>query len=414
MLLKLALRSLANRQGAAWMTLLSILVSVTLLLAVEHLRLQAKQSFNRTISGVDLIVGAPTGATNLLLYTVFRMGNPTKGIDWKSYVALSSASSVDWAIPISLGDTAHGFRVLGTTSDYFKFYQYGRQQPLRLQHGQAFNTPFEAVLGSAVANQLGYQIGDDIVLSHGLGKVSFLQHQHSPFVVSGILQATGTPVDQTIHVSLQGLEVAHMSETQAQSLKQQYQGETITPIEITKISAIFVGLKSKVQSLQMQSAVNQYKDEPLMAIMPGVALSELWQLVGNLENILLIISILILLSSLLGLATMLLTSIRERKHEMAILRTIGAKPWVIFMLIQAEAMLLAVFACGLAVFLVWSGLHFGEGWLAQRFGLFIDNQVLGIITWSRVGLICIATFVIASIPAIAAYRQSIQQGLTSR
>ncbi|GAA0853107.1 ABC transporter permease [Aliiglaciecola litoralis] len=414
MLLKVALHSLANRKAAAWLTLLSIVVSVTLLIAVEHLRVQAKQSFGRTVSGVDLIVGAPTGATNLLLYSVFRMGNPTNSIRWQSYKALQNATSVDWAIPISLGDSYQGFRVMGTTIDYLEHFKYGSQQSLRLAQGKAFQSPFDAMLGADVAKQLGFKIGDKIVLSHGLGSVSFSHHDHAPFVVSGILAATGTPIDKTIHISLQGAEVAHMSQQQAEQVMHRVESGQDVDIEISAISAIFVGLKSKVHSLQMQSVVNRYQAEPLMAIIPGVALTELWELVGNLENILLVVSIMVLISSLLGLATMLLTSIRERKNEMAVLRAIGAKPWVIFVLIQAEAMLITVFASLIGVGLVWLGLMMGADLLAQEYGLFIDSNVFTIATWARVGLICCASFVLSAMPAISAYRHSLQQGLTAR
>ncbi|MDO6693786.1 ABC transporter permease [Aliiglaciecola sp. 3_MG-2023] len=414
MILSIALKSLNHRLTAVLLTMLSIIVSVSLLLSVEHLRIQAKDSFGRTISGVDLIVGAPTGQSNLLLYSVFRIGNPTNNVSWDSYQALAKLPSVKWIIPIALGDSHRGFRVLGTNNNYFQHFQYGSKQPLVLAQGTQLLSTFDAVIGAAVAKKLNYQLGDEIEMSHGLAEVSFTKHSHSPFVVKGILEPTGTPVDQTIHVSLAGLEAAHKSESEIDEILHQIEAGEQVDIDIDGVTAMFIGLNSKMQLFQLQRGINQYKKEPMLAIIPGVAFSELWQLVGNVENMLLFISALILFSSLLGLGTMLLTTVRERRHEMAILRAIGAHSRVIFLLIQMEAMLLSLFASVIALILVWLGFQFGAKWLSAEYGLFIENSILGLRSLAIIGLVSGATFLIACIPAISAYRQSIQQGLISK
>ena len=116
---RLALQSLRNRALTASLTVLAIAFSVMLLLGVEKVRTGARQSFADTISGTDLIVGARSGAIQLLLYSVFRIGNATNNVTWKSYSDIAKRPEVDWIVPISLGDSHHGFRVLGTTPDYF-------------------------------------------------------------------------------------------------------------------------------------------------------------------------------------------------------------------------------------------------------------------------------------------------------
>lgn len=413
MLVRIAVASLKSRRGAVIMTLLSIIVSVSLLLSVELIRQQAKASFGRTVSGVDLIVGARTGPTNLLLYSVFRMGNPANNIAWQSYQNIEQSPSVAWIIPMSLGDSHRGYRVLGTTEDYFSHFKYGNKQPLTFDTGVVFDSPFTIVLGADVASSLDYQVGDEIVLSHGVGHTSFHHHEHSPFTVSGILAPTGTPVDQTLHVSLAGVEVMHMPEKQVFALKEQWaQGNDIS-IEITSVSAIMLGLKSKIQALQLQRQINQYQPEPLMAILPGVALAELWQLIGNVENVLLLISAFILVSSLLGMATMLLTSIRERQREFAVLRAIGAGPLTIFTLIQVEAILITLLACAIATSLVWLTIALGSDWLSHEFGLFIENTVFSAHTLLIIGVATLLTLLIACIPALNAYRQTLHRGLSN-
>ena len=128
-------------------------------MGVEHIRSQSKQSFNSTVSGVDLIVGARTGSLNLLLYSVFRLGSPTNNIDWETYQQISYNAKVAWSIPISLGDSHKGFRVMGTTTDYFKYFSYGKKRQLEFSRGKPFEHVFDVVLGAQVAKKLGYQLG---------------------------------------------------------------------------------------------------------------------------------------------------------------------------------------------------------------------------------------------------------------
>ena len=136
----------------------SIAISVALLLGVEKIRTEARSSFASTISGTDLIVGARSGDINLLLYSVFRIGNATNNISWESYQDITSRPEVAWAIPISLGDSHRGFRVMGTNGDYFEHYRFARTRALTLAEGKPFAEVFDTVLGADVAAQLGYQL----------------------------------------------------------------------------------------------------------------------------------------------------------------------------------------------------------------------------------------------------------------
>ena len=210
-LLRLALASLNNRRFTALLTVFAIALSVCLLLAVERVRNETRASFASTISGTDLVVGARSGSVNLLLYSVFRIGNATNNIRWDSYQRFAEHPRVAWAIPISLGDSHRGYRVMGTSTAYFEHYRYGRKQPLQLAEGRAFESdPFEVVLGAEVASALGYKLDDSIVLAHGVARVSLVQHDDKPFRVVGVLQRTGTPVDRTLHISLAGMEALHV------------------------------------------------------------------------------------------------------------------------------------------------------------------------------------------------------------
>ena len=130
--LRLALKSLVNRWVTALLTIATIAASVVLLLGVEEVRTGARQSFADTISGTDLIVGARSGALNLLLHSVFRIGNATNNITWETYQDIAKRPEVAWIVPLSLGDSHRGFRVLGTENSYFEHYRYRRGQHLQL------------------------------------------------------------------------------------------------------------------------------------------------------------------------------------------------------------------------------------------------------------------------------------------
>ncbi len=280
----LAFKSLRNRKFTAGLTVVSIALSVTLLLGVERIRKEAQTSFTNTISGTDLIVGARTGPVQLLLSSVFGLSDATNNITWESYEVIAHHPGVAWTIPISLGETHAGFRVTGTTHAYFEHFQYGRRQALQIQAGQWFADESGAVLGAEVAESLGYSVGADIVVAHGSGDVSFIKHDAHPFRVAGILEPTGTPVDRTIIVSLAGIDAIHAgmdpTDEHGHDPLSAHEGHHHHDHDRNAVTAFYVGLKSRSTALSVQRVINEYKGEPLTAVLPAVALQELWGIVG--------------------------------------------------------------------------------------------------------------------------------------
>jgi len=411
MLLHVAKQSLLSRKKTALLTFLSLLISMLVLFCVEHIRLQAKSSFNRTISGTDLIVGAPSGQLNLLLYSVFRMGSPTNNIKYESYNTLTNSSLVKWAIPISLGDSHKGFRVLGTNDVYFQHYRYGDQRLLTFSSGQKFETLFDTVIGSDVAKKLGYKIGDEVVISHGIGHTSFKNHDKSPFVISGILAPTGTPVDKTVHVSLQAIDAIHMAPAQLQKLVNNPASYSAEPQSIT---AMMLGLNNKFSTFKLQRDINNYDKDRLMAVLPGVAMTELWGMMSYVENVLRVIAALVLISALFGLSTMLLASINERLSEIAVFRVLGAGPFKIMSLIFLEALLLTFVALLSALFLVSLGLATMKDWLATQFGLFLSPNIFSFEVFQLAGLVLLATIFTALVPSFEVYKSALHSQLSNK
>ena len=415
-MLEVALSSLWSRRGSVLLTAASLTISMIIVIGVEHVRAQAESSFVRTVSGVDLLVGARTSQINLLLYSVFRIGNATNNISWQSYEDISARAEVSWSIPLSLGDSHRGYRVLGTNSQYFDHFRYGDSEALRFAEGEPFSGVLHAVLGSEVANSLGYELGQEIVLSHGIGNTSFVNHENLPFVVSGILASTGTPVDRTIHVSLQGIEAIHVgwqNGVQVAALGLAREDPRLAELQPTQITAMLLGLETPMAVFGLQRAINNYPLEPLTGILPAVALGELWQIIGTLEGLLSIISILVLTASLLGLSTMLLSSLRERSRELALYRAIGARPFFILWIIELEALSLTLISVGMSYLIVTVGFAITQSWLSANFALVIDVWPSTPRIWLYIGGAIAASAAISLMPASIAYSRSLGDVLRS-
>ncbi|GHF00705.1 ABC transporter permease [Thalassotalea profundi] len=412
MLVKLALKSLIARKGSIALSIMAMAISIFVLLGVEHIRHQTKESFSNTVSGVDLIVGARTGSLNLLLYSVFKIGNPTNNISWQSFKAISTNPKVNWAIPLSLGDSHKGYRVLGTTSEYFQHFSYGKQHKLLLSKGKTFEDTFDVVLGAQVAAKLGYQLGERIVLAHGISRTSFSMHNDKPFKVVGILTPTGTPVDQTLHVSLQGIEAIHTNWQSSGQHKKNSPEKITDQLQPKSITAFMLGLNSKMTTFRLQREINHYAQEPLLAILPGVALSELWQMMTILENTLFLVSVLVFISACLGMSALLLSSIRERTSEIQLLRVIGAPPAFLFILIELEAFFITLISIVLGAGLLTVGLFSMQEFLVTYFGLHINTNILSLRNFYLMLTVLIASMCMAMLPSIISYVRSRSYHLT--
>jgi len=416
-LLTLAWRSAWNRRFTLTLTLLSIALSTFMLLGVERLREDARNSFTSAISGIDLVVGARTGPVQLLLYSVFRVGGATNNIGWSSVEALQQIRSVEWVVPLSLGDSHRGFPVLGTTSGYFERYRYGLRQPLELAQGQPFDDLFDAVLGAEVAARLGYRMGDRITLSHGSGEFEMNDHVDKPFVVKGILARTGTPVDRTVHISLEAMEALHVDWLAGVPLPgHKVSAEQVRQMNLQPkaVTAALVGLKSRAAVFSAQRQINEYRPEALVAVLPGVALDELWTLIGTGEQVLLLMSGLVALVSMAGLVSVVLAGLGERRRELAVLRAVGASPPHILGLLALEGMLVTLVGMALgALALVLAALA-GGPWLQSRFGLIIELAEPTTSQWIILGALLVTGWLASLLPGWRAYRLSLADGLSPR
>lgn len=410
----LTFKSLKNRKFTSLLCVLSIALSVTLFLGIERIRNGARDGFTNTISKTDLIIGAKGGPLQLLLYTVFHIGGAVNNIKISTYNEIKSNPQIEWAIPISLGDTYRGFRVVGTDENFFNHYQFRGDKKVEFQTGTIPTDTFEVVVGSQVARKFGHLVGDPIVISHGISSGAIMTHDQTPFKIIGILKPTQTPIDNAVYITLQGMEAIHFGwETGTPS------GETINPerfkkenIEITQLTSFMVKLKSRIAVLRMRRSIDQYEAEPIMAIIPALSLQEMWETIGYVEQILLLVSVFVLIGGAMSILIALYTSINERRREMAILRSLGASSQNVFFLLLYESSLLVFSGCILGVVNLYGALYFIRPWLETNFSIYLPIEMLSKTELYYLGAIFILGTLAGLIPAIKAYLNSLQDGLS--
>ena len=413
MLLKLTFNSLYARLLTVGMTVFAISLSLMLYMSVEKLRTSAYTSFTDTISQTDLIVGARTSSVQLLLYSVFRIGNATNNITWESYEDVINKKEVAWSVPISLGDSHKGFRVMGTNSEFFKRYKFRGGQSIELEQGNNLDDLYDVIIGAGVAEKLNYSVGTPLIVSHGLQ--SFSDHDDQPFKVSGILAKTGTPVDNTVIVSLEAIEAIHVDWSTGAKIPGQ-----ITPVEEIRqmdlspknITAALIGVNSKLQIFQLQRWINEYPEESLSSILPGVALQELWRIVGVVENLLLGISVTVIFTTLIGMTAIIFSSLNERRREMAIWRAMGASPKVVIGLLMLEAFIISVMSIIVSTVMLFLTLYVLQPWIDNTYGILVNIEMLSFKDIYIFMLFIIAASLVSLIPAIRAYWFSINDGMT--
>ena len=435
----LVFQSLLNRWLSCLLIILTLAFSISLFFTVSRVQETVKSSFQNTVSGVDSLVAARGGNLQILLNSVFLIGEPSGTIKWQTYKDITNNNKIKWAVPISLGDSHKGYRVIGTSNDYFKEIKYSSGKNIEFQTGNSFSDVFDVVLGSVVANKLNYSIGSSIVVTHGLsdaGETHTFQsekheeheehddhgddddhagHDHDDmgFKVSGILKPTGTPIDNGVYISLAGIEAMHTGWIGNQKVLDVSLEDILeSELQPKTISAIFISLKNRTQIFQFQRDVLNYKNEAISSVMPGVTLSRLWMLTGNVDKAFKFITFLIIIIALLGMIAMTIAGLNSRRREMAILRSVGASPSNIVSLLLVESIIIALVSCAVGYIIMIIIFSLGKDYLQNNYGIFIDsfsikNYDLQII----IAIVC-AALIATIIPAIQVYKNTIRDGLS--
>lgn len=428
-LVNLAFKSIRHRSFATTATVFSVVLSLLLLFSVERVRRSVEDSFTQTVSGVDLLVGARTGSLQLVLFSVFNIGQVTNNVSYDSYDKIHHHPDVEWTIPISLGDGHKGYRVVGTTTEFFEHYQVRSNEHLKIINGSLFTEANEVVLGAEVAETLKYKLGDKIIVAHGsTSGESFEEHADQPLTVVGILDATGTAVDRSLYVTLAAMDHMHEESHEGESPEEhakhahekhhnEHEGKEHDheahdhEHHPEAITSFFVKLKSKTKILSMQREITKNKDEALLAVIPGSVLSDLWKSLSSIELVLKVISALVMIVGLVGMIIALMTSLNERRREMAILRSLGAGFSHLAKLVFLEVFLIlglsVITSAVLKVLLEMALAQF----VAKKFGLYFSGAWFSATDITMMVATVVVGLVFALFPILVFKNKSLKDGL---
>ena len=414
-LLRLALLSLRSRALTTALTAFSIALSIALLTGVDALRSGTRAGFAGTVSHTDLVVGARGGELPLLLSTIFHVGDASNNITWDTYQHVAHLPAVAWTIPISMGDSYRGFRVIATDENLYAHYRYRGDHSLGFASGHQPASVFQATVGSAVARQLHLQLGQHLTLAHGVEARSLFNHETTPFTVSGILQQTGTPIDRAVYITLLGEEAMHFGWTDGTppAIGEPAPKLDVSRLHVGTITSFLLGARSRISTLYLQREINTYKPEPLTAIIPAYTLQQVWVLLDYADAAFSLMSAAVLVVGLLTMLVSLYTSLNERRREIAILRAVGMPHRQVVLLFVSEAVLTAATGVVLgytAVYLLLLGLHNTvERWTGTP--LLLTRPSGTVLLYGAATLFFAA--LLSFLPALRAYRSSLHDGLSS-
>jgi putative ABC transport system permease protein len=445
---KIAWRNIQQRGLASALTALSMALGVAVMIAVIVIHSVAVRQFEQNAQGYHLIVGGKGGALQLVLSTVYHIGQPLYPIPYTYYQKFlpggEFADVTELAIPMCLGDSYESpsgtlFRVIGTTPDLFDKINYGTYAdgtPKSYEFesgGRNFKTEnfYEAVVGSVVAAQAGLELGDEIEPTHGIGSEG---HKHEGFKLVGILQPTGTANDRAVFINIEGFylleghalspEDEHEDEDQpadAQANEDEHAGEaehvhqhahTPLPIAQREVTSILVLCNSPLGPTALDYAINKGEDRIAQTVAPAREVAVLMNsIVGPVRVILLVLTVLIIIVAGVSILVSIYNSMSERSHDIAVMRALGASRGAVMAIIFVESILLSLGGGLIGMLLGHGMIGLASPYVVQRTGV-----ALGLFEFDWQELVLIPALVILAslvgfLPAVAAYRTDVAKSL---
>lgn len=386
-LLKLAWRYLWSQPLTAGLNLLLLSLGLAAISFVLLVSEQIEAGVRRDLAGIDLVVGAKGSPMQIMLAGVFHLDVPTGNIPLATLDQLRSHPLVARAVPMSLGDSLHGYRIVGTSADYLALYG------ATLASGKAWDRPMQAVLGAEVARVTGLKQGQSFAGSHGLGEQGHAHEDHD-YTVVGVLAPSGTVLDRLVLTDLGSVWAVHEQRATEQA-----------------ITMVLVSYRSPLAAISLPRWVNA--QDGLQAAAPALETARLLRMVGAGTEVLRGFGVLLLLAASLSVFVALLHSVRARQGDLAMLRMLGAPPGRVAALVSLEALCLAGLACIL-------GLALGHGLTAGLGAVLASQQSLRISgawfsAWeAAIPLLAVALALLAAAwPAWRAFRLDVTEVLQS-
>jgi len=445
-LFTIAYKSIRQRALASSLTCLSVSLGVMLMVIVLSGFAIVEKNFSQNSVNYDLIVGPKGSSLQLILNTVYRIGDPVGNLPYRFYREMQDDPRVKVSVPIALGDVTEegSYKIVGTTTEYFKIgYAPGRSFKVA---GKSFGTAFDAIIGSQVAYQNGWELGHKFKLVHG-GAESDHVHDEE-FTVIGILAPTGTANDKTVFVNLEGFYlIAGHDKPVREAVKQEIEffgNSSLTEEEIAKIekaeieeaeahsaegghdhahhhshetpeikkdlTAIFVQTHKPIQAALLEGQSRRgYRAQYVNPIRP---ISQLMNnIVGNIRMVMFMMTSLIIIVSGVGIFVSIYNSMSDRKKEIAVMRALGARRQTVFSIILAESVLLCVTGGILGILMGHGLIYVSAPYIEQSAGILVDPLTIEPLEFILFPVLMVLATLVGFIPGMTAYRTDVADAL---
>jgi putative ABC transport system permease protein len=447
----LVIKNIAQRKLSIALTALSVALGVALISATLDIKKQVEENFTQTGVGYELILGAKGSPLQLVLNTVYHLGNPTGNLPYSTYQQYKRNPFVSYAIPMGLGDNYKGFRIIGTTDELFSKFNYKPERKLELESGAFFQSDsvYQAVIGFEAAMKTGLKVGDKFIATHGLqesfGDVGE-QHEHDPMRVVGVLKRTGTPSDKAIYISLRSVWAIHAIEEEEKQDRDSTKKTThsdgtphtdgdkhhdhdahsghdehghdehghdehehAVPTE-GDVTAILVKTKAPIFALQLYSAVNK---APLaQAAFVVNEIKNLFDIVGNVNWAFLLVTALVIVVALISVGVAIYNSLSERRREIAIMRSLGAHRGKIFSMITLEAAFISFVGALVGIGLSKVLMAVMKSIILEKTGVEVAVSAFSSVDGLLILGVGIVGALVGTLPAITAYRTDVAKNLS--
>jgi putative ABC transport system permease protein len=396
---KIVLKNIAQRKLSSTLTAASVGLGVAVVIAVLALRAQAREGFGQSAFGYELVVGPKISALQLVLNTVYHMDRSPGNLPWSRYRELSVHKAVASAVPVSVGDSFRGARIVGTTEAFFSAFKLNlvgrtfRFDPVRLEKamaGQEAEGAFEAVVGASAADHAKLKIGDTFQASHGVEEAGETHAER--WTVVGILKPTGTPNDRAIFINLDSFyEIKDHRQTPA-------------------ISAVIVKTRSEASARMLEYDLNQLPD--CMAAVPAQVMAEFFEKFDWVPLLLLAVSALVVVMAAVSIFVAIYNSMSERRRAIAIMRALGARRTTVLAIVLLEATALCLFGALGGIVLGHALTAVASGAIAARSGVAISALAFHPEELLVAAGVLVLGALAGILPALSAYRTDIADGLS--
>lgn len=411
---KIVWKSIKQRSLASVLTIFSIMLGVALVVSILILKQESQDAFNQTATGYELIVGPKGSSLQLTLNTIYQIGVPIQNIPYDIYMKLKDDKRVKLAIPYVLGDNFKNHRFIGTVSEIFSDFSYQKDKKYQLKEGKFFTKDFEVVIGNETALKTGLKIGDTFSGSHGVenyeGSEGMFEHNEFKFTVTGILEKTFTPIDKVIFTSMNSIWEIHNHEAEE---KYKERKDTTHHEYEKSVTAILVSLKSPVyfDLLRRQINENKYEGINAQAVIPVFEIKQLFDIIGNINSILIIIAYLVVFVAVISILVSIYNSMNERKRDIAIMRSLGARRNTILNIILTEGFIISFIGGSLGIIASHLLIFLFRDTISNTAGIQISGTAINLFELYILAGTVLLGLVVTIIPALKAYNTDVAGNL---